>query len=252
MHNVKIILSNLADANARLWRRSKILWLFGWIFLVCACCGSILTLVPTPKSSTTLSPTRTIIEETATAQVYQDRGATLAANANATKTLPPSPIPTETSSILARLPTSPVPDATDTPSVITAIATVDLIVREGPGTAYSQIAKLKQGERVTLLGISTDKNWYQHTKGWSAAKYLQVSGDTSILQTVLVSAPATQASRSIPTIVIPPTAIPNRVTATPTYAGIRIGAVCKDGSTTGVTGRGACSGHGGVNYWLYR
>lgn len=33
--------------------------------------------------------------------------------------------------------------------------------------------------------------------------------------------------------------------------GRRIGAICVDGSTSKATGRGACSGHGGVAYWLY-
>ncbi|RTE53955.1 DUF3761 domain-containing protein [Arenibacter aquaticus] len=31
----------------------------------------------------------------------------------------------------------------------------------------------------------------------------------------------------------------------------RIGAVCNDGTTSRATGRGACSHHGGVSYWLY-
>jgi len=43
-----------------------------------------------------------------------------------------------------------------------------------------------------------------------------------------------------------PTAIP---TTTPT--GVRTGAVCNDGSASTATGSGACSGHGGVSYWLY-
>lgn len=29
----------------------------------------------------------------------------------------------------------------------------------------------------------------------------------------------------------------------------RVGAVCEDGSRSDATGRGACSGHGGVDYW---
>lgn len=32
---------------------------------------------------------------------------------------------------------------------------------------------------------------------------------------------------------------------------VRVGAVCNDGTTTEATGRGACSHHGGVAYWLY-
>jgi len=31
---------------------------------------------------------------------------------------------------------------------------------------------------------------------------------------------------------------------------VRIGAVCKDGTTTDATGSGACSHHGGVDHWL--
>ncbi len=30
----------------------------------------------------------------------------------------------------------------------------------------------------------------------------------------------------------------------------RVGAKCKDGTTSSATGRGACSHHGGVDYWL--
>lgn len=30
----------------------------------------------------------------------------------------------------------------------------------------------------------------------------------------------------------------------------RKGAKCNDGSTTNATGSGACSGHGGVDYWI--
>lgn len=33
--------------------------------------------------------------------------------------------------------------------------------------------------------------------------------------------------------------------------GGRIGAVCKDGTTSSATGRGACSHHGGVSYWRH-
>ena len=33
--------------------------------------------------------------------------------------------------------------------------------------------------------------------------------------------------------------------------GKRIGAVCNDGWRSYATGRGACSHHGGVDYWIY-
>ena len=37
-----------------------------------------------------------------------------------------------------------------------------------------------------------------------------------------------------------------------TIVKVRIGAICKDGTTSSATGRGACSHHGGVAYWLYK
>ena len=39
-------------------------------------------------------------------------------------------------------------------------------------------------------------------------------------------------------------------TTAPASDGTRTGAVCNDGSTSTATGRGACSRHGGVQYWL--
>ncbi|WP_158974419.1 hypothetical protein [Cellulophaga sp. L1A9] len=32
---------------------------------------------------------------------------------------------------------------------------------------------------------------------------------------------------------------------------VRVGAICNDGTSSKATGRGACSHHGGVAYWLY-
>jgi hypothetical protein len=40
---------------------------------------------------------------------------------------------------------------------------------------------------------------------------------------------------------------------TPSYSnsGYRTGAICNDGTSSSATGSGACSWHGGVDYWLY-
>ena len=32
----------------------------------------------------------------------------------------------------------------------------------------------------------------------------------------------------------------------------RIGAICNDGWKSSATGQGACSHHGGVDYWIYK
>jgi len=73
-------------------------------------------------------------------------------------------------------------------------------------------------------------------------------------------APRSTATRVVPTIA--PRILPNptatrtipaaRATATVGQSGVRIGAVCRDGTTSTATGSGACSRHGGVAYWLYR
>jgi len=77
----------------------------------------------------------------------------------------------------------------------------------------------------------------------------------------IVSAPA----QPVQPRVVAPTAAPRIVypTATPYVArvappaqpqqtGVRYGAICKDGTQSSATGRGACSHHGGVAYWLTR
>lgn len=35
------------------------------------------------------------------------------------------------------------------------------------------------------------------------------------------------------------------------YSSRRVGAICRDGTRSYATGRGACSHHGGVSYWLF-
>jgi hypothetical protein len=55
----------------------------------------------------------------------------------------------------------------------------------------------------------------------------------------------------IGTYVAPP---PPPVVPTPApqiQSNVRTGAICNDGSPSNATGRGACSHHGGVAYWLY-
>lgn len=41
------------------------------------------------------------------------------------------------------------------------------------------------------------------------------------------------------------------VRSTSTNQGYRVGAICNDGWRSHSTGSGTCSGHGGVDYWLY-
>jgi hypothetical protein len=64
------------------------------------------------------------------------------------------------------------------------------------------------------------------------------------------------ANIKLPTAIVPPTATPKPTAApkpaAPVFSGVRIGAICRDGTRSNATGRGACSHHGGVDHWLYR
>lgn len=44
--------------------------------------------------------------------------------------------------------------------------------------------------------------------------------------------------------------VPRTTTRAPQSSGYRTGAICRDGWRSSATGRGACSHHGGVNYWI--
>jgi hypothetical protein len=55
-----------------------------------------------------------------------------------------------------------------------------------------------------------------------------------------------------PTAAPKPTAKPKPTAIPLTIVGVRIGAICRDGTRSNATGRGACSHHGGVDHWLYR
>ena len=56
----------------------------------------------------------------------------------------------------------------------------------------------------------------------------------------------TSISTVAPTNTLAPVVVP---TARPVQ--VRCGAICKDGTQSNATGRGACSGHDGVDRWLY-
>jgi hypothetical protein len=59
-----------------------------------------------------------------------------------------------------------------------------------------------------------------------------------------------------PTAVPKPTAKPKPTarpqTIAPVTSGVRVGAICRDGTRSNATGWGACSHHGGASQWLYR
>ena len=92
-----------------------------------------------------------------------------------------------------------------------------LNLRQQSNSTSDIITKLKKYDNVKSIG-EIENGWikisYKNFEGFVFAKYLKV-GKASI-----------------------------------SYYSVRTGAKCRDGTTSSATGRGACSHHGGVSYWL--
>ncbi len=113
------------------------------------------TLTPTPSASDT--PTRT-----------------LSPTPSDTPTATDSPTPTNTAT------NTPTP----TPATPEAIALRGLPVRVGPSIGYPLLVTLKAGDRIDVIGLSEDGQWYQimltdGTVGWitAAASQVRTAGD---------------------------------------------------------------------------
>ena len=95
-----------------------------------------------------------------------------------------------------------------------------LNLREKPNPHAQVLLKLKQYNNVTIHSEQTSGTWvhvsYNGSTGYVAKGYVKKG-----------RAHVTQGS------------------------GIRVGAVCNDGTRSDATGRGACSHHGGVAHWVY-
>ncbi|MFC2104370.1 SH3 domain-containing protein [Bacteroidota bacterium] len=98
------------------------------------------------------------------------------------------------------------------------VTTNTLNLRSDPSTESEIKVKLKQYDNIILLEDSINN-------GWSKVKVGSNEG--------YVYSNYVKKGRAI--------------VSTYTY---RVGAVCKDGTRSSATGRGACSHHGGVSYWL--
>ncbi len=105
-----------------------------------------------------------------------------------TDTLPPA----ET----ALPPTATEPPGSPTPLPSARVMVKLLNVRSGPGTAYTVLAIVKEGDVLTALGRTPDNTWIvvrlpDGTSGWCSAqaKYVTLSGSISELPAAPIPAP---------------------------------------------------------------
>jgi uncharacterized protein YgiM (DUF1202 family) len=113
-------------------------------------------------------------------------------------------------------PTAPSVISTATPAPSTQVPTgtvnqSSVNVRTGDSTAFSVLTSLRQGEQVTLLGISSrGTNWYQvrlsdGRLGWMAPSVINITGNAATLPLVSPPVLPTPQPTPIPTLTpIPP------------------------------------------------
>lgn len=93
-----------------------------------------------------------------------------------------------------------------------------LNVRSGASIDSTQLFKLSQYDNIVILGLDVNSDWikvkYRGKEGYVSSKFIK-KGKVEI-----------------------------------TIYYVRTGAMCRDGTKSSATGRGACSHHGGVANWL--
>nr|WP_239583955.1 SH3 domain-containing protein [Herpetosiphon giganteus] len=144
----------------------------------------------------------------------------------------------------------PAPTSTPEPTALVVSVPATSNLRQGPSTRYDVITKIAPSDAITILAQRTvyDELWY-HVKvgdydGWMSASLFDVSSE----QQAVLTLDRSDLPR-LPTVV--PTARPRPTARPASNSGQRVGAICRDGSRSYATGRGACSHHGGVDHWLY-
>jgi len=177
-----------------------------------------------------------------------------------------TPQPTPTAAPTQTPTPTAAPSATPAPPTGAAQTVANL--RSEPRTvAETVIGKLCPGDTLDYLTVQHvgDTRWYfirvaaieddcdpqrapVGAEGWAAAS---VVGEPSYGVQIYVS----RIGGRLPTpISLPPTPRPTftpaPVVPAPSSGG-RTGAICRDGTRSSATGRGACSHHGGVAQWLY-
>src|SRR5262245_17313894 len=166
------------------------------------------------------------------------------------------PLPTATPQPTA-LPTA-APTKTAVPTALPQVqVTRSVNLRTGPGTTFSVIRTLRV---KTVVGLKSRREenggvWYEVRVGDNEGS---VSGEIlKVDEAQSAALPTNTDSFSPPTATPKPSSVPKpaaapKPTAAAVVSGVRVGAICRDGTHSTATGRGACSHHGVVDHWLYR
>lgn len=153
------------------------------------------------------------------------------------------------------------PAATSAPAAAPAAscpsATVTANIRSGPGTTFDIISQATPGACIVITGRTDAGDWYQLSdSNWIFAELVTNAGTPPVVsdtrtEVIQIATAEPQAQPAAPAVTpVPPTPEPQQATAPiVSQPSSRVGATCVDGSSSGATGRGACSHHGGVSCW---
>lgn len=87
-----------------------------------------------------------------------------------------TPPPTDTPALTK----TPKPTRTPVPTLPPAVANKQANLRDGPGTEFSVVGSVEQGEKVILVGVSTDGEWFETLYGPWIAAFLVDNADTDL------------------------------------------------------------------------
>lgn len=264
MHRFLAIAATYLHALARWWTtsyRKTHGWTKVFFLVVTLCCPLSLCITAFDTSARTagILPTRTLVP-------------------SQTAILPPTRTPTPAPPTVTFTPAPPT--ATPIPVPPTGKALVQTNMYEAPTNAPESatvLAVLCADDQLEYLSQQRIDGflWYEVrvvvTPGTCRDPRAAV-GNIGWVSSSSISSPSAsvetyveKSGKLLPTSIIAPTPMPTataRPTARPTPqpaapaapaipGGTRIGAICRDGSRSYATGRGACSHHGGVDHWLY-
>lgn len=179
--------------------------------------------------------------------------------------------PTETPEPTATEPPTDTPEPTSTPIAVVAVKQRGALrnqPRSGPPTdeylcPQDQVSVVEQVAvddffwyyvRVVDIGPRCQDNRVRPgAEGWTTSHLLDtVSSEQAALIPTPLANRVTPTPTKEPTHTPGPTREPKPTAAPAPGGGQRIGAICRDGTRSSATGSGACSGHGGVDHWIYR
>jgi hypothetical protein len=240
-------------------RRGRMILAGGLAGILVVLCGIGALSNPSPRTSSSAAPVSQAALVAAPRATEFDSPAT----AVPLPTVPPSPtVAPPTATIVPTPPSGEVATGGNLRSE-PRIALETVIGQLCPSDQIAYVSQQRVGDdlwyRIRVIERKADctaKQVAVGAEGWASSTLLSepsyaIEEYARVAQITLLPATVLPTATPKPTAVPRPTAAP-KPAVVPAPSGGRVGAICRDGTRSSATGRGACSHHGGVAQWLYR